>query len=138
MEHTIDTQIAHLVELVRSKYVSNATTYRPVDLAQKLQYLTLDVISDLAFGEPLGYLEQDADPYHYVEAMDASMPVLATLGNVPWLADLFHSPLLRRFLPSEKDKGGFGALIRYVFLCRRKLLLLTCFQLLKTSCSWPL
>lgn len=114
MEHTIETQIARLVELIKSKYVSNAAVYHPVDLAQKLQYFTLDVISDLSFGKPLGYLEQDADPYDYVEAMDASMPVFATLGNVPWLADLFHSRLLRRFLPSEKDKGGFGALIGYV------------------------
>ena len=116
MEHTIETQIAHLVELVKSKYVSDAANYRPVDLGQKLQYLTLDVISDLSFGEPLGYLQHDTDPYDYVEAMDASMPVLSTLGNVPWLVNLFHSRLLRRFLPSEKDKGGFGAIIGYVSL----------------------
>ncbi|KAF3052379.1 hypothetical protein E8E11_011205 [Didymella keratinophila] len=82
-----------------------------VDLAQKLRYFTLNVISNLAFGKPLGYLQHDPDPYNYVEAMDASMPVLAFLGNIPWLAILFHSPFLRRFLPSEKDKGGFGAVI---------------------------
>lgn len=111
MERTIDIQVANLAKLLRSKYVSTNTDYRPVDLAQKLQYFTLDVISDLAFGMPLGYLQHDADPYDYIEAMDASMPVLASLGNVPWLANLFHSPLLRRFLPSEKDKGGFGAVI---------------------------
>lgn len=111
MEHTIESQVTKLIELIKSKYVSTSDCYRPVDLAQKLQYFTLDVISDLAFGKSLGYLQQDADPYDYVEAMDASMPVLATLGNLPWLANLFHSPLLRRFLPSERDEGGFGALI---------------------------
>ncbi|KAJ4335660.1 hypothetical protein N0V87_005918 [Didymella glomerata] len=113
MEHTIEIQVANLVKLVRSKYISSNTEYRPDDLAQKLQYFTLDVISDLAFGKPLGYLQNDADPFDYVEAMNASMPVLASLGNVPWLANLFHSPLLRRFLPSEKDKGGFGAVIGF-------------------------
>lgn len=116
MEHTIEIQVANLVKLVRSKYISSNTEYRPDDLVQKLQYFTLDVISDLAFGKPLGYLQNDADPFDYVEAMDASMPVLASLGNVPWLANLFHSPLLRRFLPSEKDKGGFGAVIGSVHL----------------------
>jgi hypothetical protein len=84
-----------------------------MDLAQKFQYLTLDVISDLAYGKPLGYLEHDNDPYNYIEAMDASMPLLSTLGNVPWLADIFQLPPFRRFLPSEKDKGGFGAFIGY-------------------------
>jgi hypothetical protein len=111
MEHTIESHVAKLVKLIKSQYVSTTDSYHPVDLAQKLQYFTLDVISDLAFGKPLGYLQQDADPYDYVEAMDASMPVLATLGNLPWLANLFHSPLFRRFLPSERDEGGFGALI---------------------------
>ncbi|KAH6629589.1 cytochrome P450 [Boeremia exigua] len=113
MEQTIEIQVAKLIELIKSKYVSSASSYRSVDLAEKLQYLTLDVISDLAFGKPLGYLQQDADPYDYLQSMDASMPVLAVLGNIPWLADLFHSPLLRRFLPSELDKGGFGALIGF-------------------------
>jgi hypothetical protein len=89
MEHTIEIQVANLVKLVRSKYISSNTEYRPDDLVQKLQYFTLDVISDLAFGKPLGYLQNDADPFDYVEAMDASMPVLASLGNVPWLANLF-------------------------------------------------
>ena len=113
MEHTIEKQVAKLIGLIKSKYVSTNTDYRPVDLAQKLQFFTLDVISDLAFGQPLGYLEHDSDPYDYVDAMDASMPVLASLGNVPWLANLFHSAPMRRFLPSQKDKGGFGALIGY-------------------------
>jgi hypothetical protein len=117
MEHTIESQVKRLIELIKSKYVSTADSYRPVDLAQKLQYFTLDVISDLAFGKPLGYLQQDADPYEYVEAMDASMPVLATLGNLPWLANLFHSPLLRQFLPSERVALGrsFGNVHMNIF-----------------------
>jgi len=116
MEHTIETQVANLLKLIESKYISTNTDYRPVDLAQKLQYFTLDVISDPAFGKPLDYLRHDADPYDYIEAMDASMPLLASLGNVPWLATMFHSPILRQFLPSEKDKGGFGAVIGSVHL----------------------
>lgn len=111
MEKTIESQVTNLIELIKSKYITTTDSYRPVDIAQKLQYFTLDVISDLAFGKSLGYLQHDADPYDYVEAMDASMPVYATLGNLPWLANLLHSPLFRRFLPSERDKGGFGALI---------------------------
>ncbi|KAF2996861.1 hypothetical protein E8E13_004378 [Curvularia kusanoi] len=113
MEKTIESQIANLVKLIRSKYISTTDSYRPVDLAEKLQYFTLDTISDLAFGKPLGYLQQDADPYDYLEAIDASMPVYSTLGNLPWLANLLHSPLFRRFLPSERDKGGFGAIIGF-------------------------
>ncbi|KAL1651593.1 hypothetical protein SLS61_005255 [Didymella pomorum] len=105
MEQTFQIQVANLVNLIESKYISTKTDYRPVDLAQKLQFFTLDVISDLVFGKPLGCLQHDKDPYDYVEAMDASMPVLASLGDVPWLASLFHSPILRRFLPSEKDKA---------------------------------
>ncbi|KAF3048328.1 hypothetical protein E8E12_011693 [Didymella heteroderae] len=56
MELSIENQVANLVKLLKSAYTSNDVDYCPVDLAQKLQYFTLDVISDLAFGKPLGYL----------------------------------------------------------------------------------
>jgi len=63
MKHTIETNVAKIVELIKTGYVSSSTCHRPVDLAQKLQYFALDVISDLAFGKPLGYLQQGADHY---------------------------------------------------------------------------
>lgn len=111
MESTIDNQIANLVELIESKYLSNQTEYRPMDLGQKGQFFTLDVISDLAFGHAFGYLEADDDVYDYIKITASFIPVMLVLGDIPFLAKLLQSPLLRGLLPKESDKLGFGAFI---------------------------
>lgn len=111
METTIETQIARLVELIETKYLSTSEQYRPMDFAQKAQYFTLDVISDLAFGQALGYLEQDRDVYDYIKITTASIPAMMVLSNMPTLANLMQSRLLRWLLPKETDKLGFGAFI---------------------------
>ncbi|KAF2868641.1 cytochrome P450 [Massariosphaeria phaeospora] len=111
MEDTIDDQISKLVHLIETKYLSTANAYRPMDLAQKVQYFTLDVISALAFGRPFGYLDQDDDVYDYIKITTSYIPVMMTVANVPALAKILHSRLFRGLLPTESDKLGFGAFI---------------------------
>ena len=111
MEGTIDRHVARLVGLIDRKYVSTADKYRPVDFALKTQFLTLDVISDLAFGKPFGYLEKDDDVFDYIQITTSLIPALTVLSNIPSLAHILHSRLLRDALPKATDKLGFGALI---------------------------
>ncbi|KAK3326091.1 cytochrome P450 [Apodospora peruviana] len=111
METTIEENIANLVSLVETKYLSEGQQYRPMDFAQKTQYFTLDVISHLAFGKPFGYLEQDTDPYDYIKITNSFIPVMLVLADVPLLANMLQSRLLRGLLPKSSDKLGFGAFI---------------------------
>ena len=82
-----------------------------MDLAQKVQYLTLDVITSLAFGKSFGYTDLDVDVYSYIAITEDSMRVMMILSLFPWLAKLLQSRLFRRLLPSEHDKVGLGAII---------------------------
>ena len=111
MESTIDKQISRLVQLIENNYISTPQTYKPMDFAQKTQYFTLDVISDLAFARPFGYLENDADPYDYIKITSAYMPVMVLLGNMPSLVNMLHSKFLRGLFPAASDRLGFGAFI---------------------------
>jgi hypothetical protein len=114
MEAAIDEQIGILVELIERKYISTGTDYRPMDLGQKAQFFTLDVISWLAFGKAFGYLVQDGDVFDYIKITNSYVPVMLLMTNVPWLARLTHTRLFRGLLPKESDKLGFGPFIRYV------------------------
>jgi hypothetical protein len=114
MEHAIDVQIANFIRLIESKYLSSSHSYRPIDFNEKASFFTLDVISDLAFGKAFGYLERDEDVYDYLKITKSFIPIMMLISNVPSLADLLHSDLLRGLLPSESDKLGFGAFIGYV------------------------
>jgi cytochrome P450 len=111
MERTVDLHIGKLVELFEAKYISTDQQYRPVDFAQKIQFFTLDVISDMAFGQPFGYVEQDADVFDFLKITRSFFPVTLVMANVPAIVTLLHSRLFRGLLPKESDKIGFGAFI---------------------------
>jgi hypothetical protein len=104
METTIETHIAKLVKLLETKYLSVAKSYRPVDFALKTQFFTLDVISDLSFGKPFGYIDQDGDVFDYIKITSSLIPALTVLSNIPTLAKVLHSRLFRSSLP----KGMFA------------------------------
>lgn len=111
LERGIDKGIMAFIDLIERKYVSEGAIYRPMDLARKAQYLTLDIIGDLAFGKNFGHIEQDNDVFNYIEQTEASMPVMMLVGVFPMLARMAQSKLLRRFMPSENDPHGFGKFI---------------------------
>ncbi len=113
MEGTIDMHVAKLVSLISSKYMSTNKEYRPFDFALRAQFFTLDVISDLAFGHPFGYIDADDDVFDYIKTTASAIPVIIMLGNLPWLARAIQSRFLRGLLPKATDKVGFGAFIGY-------------------------
>ncbi|PHH60644.1 hypothetical protein CDD81_1395 [Ophiocordyceps australis] len=105
LECKIDRNIMALVNLIDSKYVS---ANQPFDFGRKAQFLTLDVISDLAFGKAFGDLDTDSDVHEYIATMESSMPNIMVTTVLPWLASLLASPLLRWMMPSDKDANGLG------------------------------
>jgi cytochrome P450 len=111
MEGSIETQIARLVELIETKYLSTDQEYRPMDWGVKAQYFTLDVIGELAWGQPMGFLEHDADVYDYIKITMTSVPAMMVISTYPMLTKVLHSPFFRKILPKDTDKIGFGALI---------------------------
>ena len=83
-----------------------------VDFGRKAQYFTLDVISDIAFGKPFGFISTDSDVYKYIETTEKTLPMVMVTTVLPFLVTLFASPLFKPALPSEKDVLGFGRVMR--------------------------
>lgn len=111
MESSIETQIERLIQLIETKYLSTKEVFRPIDWGLKAQYFTLDVIGDLAWGRPMGFLERDTDVFDYVKITTTSATVMMIVATYPTLAKMLQSPILRSLLPKETDRVGFGALI---------------------------
>ncbi|KAI1763974.1 cytochrome P450 [Hypoxylon sp. FL1150] len=112
IEADIDEQLGGLVGLIRRKYVSTDTELRPMDFAQRVNYFTLDVITRIAYGRAFGYMATDSDVYDYIATARAHVPVIASLGDVPWLASLvFSSTGLKLLGPKTTDKKGVGKLM---------------------------
>ncbi|KAM0421938.1 hypothetical protein ACHAPD_000379 [Fusarium lateritium] len=107
LEPKIDKNILSFITLL-AKY---ADAKKPVDLGRRAQFFTLDVISDLAFGEPFGFLETDSDVYKYIQITEETLPAVMVTTVIPWLVKVLSSPLFKSLLPSEKDRLGFGKLM---------------------------
>lgn len=86
-----------------------------IDLAQKAQYFTIDVITDLATGAPLGDLNSDADQHHYLRTTMEAQPAFAIVGVVPSVNKFIQIPFVgKRLFPTSQDEIGMGKMIGFV------------------------
>ncbi|KAK4225456.1 cytochrome P450 [Podospora fimiseda] len=115
LEVDIDKRVQEFLNLINRKYVSTDTECRPMDLAKKIQYFTMDVISAVAFGKPFGMLIEDRDIGDFIKSSEEGL----TIGNLFMsfgLAWLTQAPGLGKLLgPKPTDKTGFGAMMRACF-----------------------
>lgn len=109
-EH-IDNGVLQFVQLLEDRYLSTVSEARPVDFARKVQYMTLDVISQIAFGEPFGFMEKDADFFDYIKTTEDTVPMMQMFALIPWLIDLLQSKLGKVMMPSEHDSVGLGPIM---------------------------
>ncbi|KAJ5707642.1 hypothetical protein N7488_007443, partial [Penicillium malachiteum] len=115
LEESIDEQVQDLLNLIRSKYFSTDRQVIPMDLAKKLQYLTLDVISSIGLGKKFGMLKSDKDVDSYLESSEEGLAMgnTALALGFSWIS---QAPFIGRFiLPSPKDKIGFGKMMTACF-----------------------
>ncbi|WZH40486.1 uncharacterized protein QYS62_001419 [Fusarium acuminatum] len=112
-EAGIDRQLLNFIRLIDRKYLSTTSESRPIDFAEKSQFFALDVIGDVSFGEPFGYLSKDEDLYNYNEINASSLPVMNIVSVYPWLGRIVHRWPLSMLLPREEDQVGFGRLMGF-------------------------
>ncbi|KAK0644111.1 cytochrome P450 86A1 [Cercophora newfieldiana] len=111
LHQQIDKQVAGLVTLLETKYLSTKTTSKPVDLARKVQYFTLDVISALAFGKELGYLASDKDLFDYIQTTESTLPIMLATAFMPTLLATIQSPRLKWLIPDVRNMAGIGSVL---------------------------
>ncbi|EFQ31517.1 cytochrome P450 [Colletotrichum graminicola] len=110
-EPGVDRVVAQFINLIESKYISTSNNFCPIEFSHKSQYFALDVVSEISFGEALGFLAKDKDLFGYVQTNDQIFPVLAIMLNMPWLGIMMQRWPLNKLLPFESDKFGFGRLM---------------------------
>ncbi|CAK7271321.1 hypothetical protein SEPCBS119000_004540 [Sporothrix epigloea] len=116
LHEVVDAHVSAFVKLLEDKYLAgdpadSDAQYRTVDLARKVQFLALDVISALAFGDAFGCLEADADVSRYIEITERTTPIVVAVAVLPWLVDFLQSPFWRLLIPNVNDLVGFGSVM---------------------------
>ncbi|KAK3939350.1 pisatin demethylase [Diplogelasinospora grovesii] len=116
LESAIDARLSDFIRLIQSKYLSKPDSrVVPMDLAKKIQFLTLDVISTVGLGKSFGMLAADQDVDDYLKSSEEGL----LLGNTVLalgLSNIAHIAYLGQLIsPSVKDKTGFGKMMATCF-----------------------
>ncbi|KAK0716747.1 benzoate 4-monooxygenase cytochrome P450 [Lasiosphaeria miniovina] len=102
----VDRRIADLIALIERNYLSaRSGPLRPMDLAQKSQFLTLDIISELAVGQCFECLAHDTDTYGQIAFVTGSVPLMVAMAVVPRSFGLLQHPVVQAVLPQDKMAG---------------------------------
>ena len=113
LEDDIDKRVRDLINLIERKYIcTEKTPGIQMDFARKMQFLTLDVISTLAFDQPFGDLIDDEDKFDYIKCSEEALPTMMLMTELPEVRSFLEkSSLVKLLAPSAKDKIGFGRII---------------------------
>ncbi|KAK5131531.1 hypothetical protein LTR08_000858 [Meristemomyces frigidus] len=109
LESSIVAQILKMRGLLTREYASKG---KAVDMIRLSEFFTLDVLSEIAFGQAFGYLDANEDLYDYITTGDAFIPIFELTNNHTWLRKIIWSPWVAALLaPKETDKVGQGRII---------------------------
>ncbi|KAL3462677.1 cytochrome P450 [Aspergillus heterothallicus] len=115
LEASIDERLHAFLALIRTKYISSTNHIVPMDLAQKVQYFTLDVISSVGLGKTFGMLHSDHDVDNYISSSEEGLAIgnTALALGFSWLA---QAPVVGKFIAPSPDKpNGFGRMMAACF-----------------------
>lgn len=114
LEQGVDEQVKALIDHIRQMLSHNDSNDSSslLDLAPLMSYLTMDVITKVAFGQEYGYIKANKDLYSFLREVRENWPKLAMTVDVPFIRDIMLSPLfLKLFGPSVTDAEGMGKLM---------------------------
>lgn len=102
------------IEVIRAKYSSSNSEYRPFDLARLTTFFTLDVISTVAFGKPFGFLKSDEDHFDYLKKLRTFIPLMMLFTVYPEIHATMRLPLMQKLAPKATDAAGIGKAMRWM------------------------
>jgi cytochrome P450 len=107
LEANIDSRIHDLLKLIRQESVEG----KAVDFAKLAQFFTLDVLTEIAFEKPFGFLTQNTDVFEYISEVSAFLHILELCCNFPTVQKIISSRILAGLKPKPTDKTGLGAML---------------------------
>ncbi|KAI5361822.1 Putative cytochrome P450 [Septoria linicola] len=115
LEQEVDEKLLQMHDLVAEKYLNRPEEgiFKTVDLGRITSFFTLDVISKIAFGQPFGFLDEDEDPFGYLENLAQFLPAIIVFGVYTELMNILKFPLLKSALPKNTDKRGLGRVMGF-------------------------
>lgn len=107
LERNIDSRITDLMTLIKQE----SSQDKLIDFANVAQFFTLDVLTEMAFEAPFGFLTKNKDIFQYIKQVSDFLSILELCCNFPFMQSLITSRLMSGFSPKPTDKTGLGAML---------------------------
>jgi hypothetical protein len=116
LESTINERILDFMGRIEQSWLSAAEGTTSFDIAKRIQYLTVDILTHLSFGKPLGFVEADTDKFNFLATIETQLPIVQHFSVILEFNTLFSRAAnfkwLRKLLvPSASDKTGIGMIM---------------------------
>ncbi|KAI0414489.1 cytochrome P450 [Xylaria grammica] len=114
LEAKVDTQLAVLVNLLKSKYLAKGKSH-VVDFSRLIRFFQVDIVTLAGSGEPWGDLETETDQFDFISIADSFVPFLHSFMMIPSLRDFFASEFFLKLAgPKHTDQKGMGRFLGIV------------------------
>ena len=111
MEPLIDAQIAHWISRLDEKF---ATTHEPLDFAPWAVYVAYDIISEVGFGAPFGFVEQGKDIEGLIQGFHDGLVPFGIMARLYPMTNWIKSTFLGKYMvASPEQESGIGNLMRF-------------------------
>jgi hypothetical protein len=116
LEAAVDERISDFVQRIEKNWISEPGKTKVFDIAKRIQFLTVDIITHLCFGKPLGFIESDTDLHGFLATIETQLPIVQHFSVIlelnTLLLRLCDIPFLKPLIaPRHTDKTGIGMIM---------------------------
>jgi hypothetical protein len=119
----MDEIIVQFLQHLRTRFASTGKT---VDMAYWTQFAAFDIVMEMAFSSPFGFIHHGEDVNGIIASLHQLTKLAQVLGLIPIVMKIFLNPHIYPWVgPKPTDKSGPGAVIgvNFPFLLELKQLL---------------
>ncbi|XHG07079.1 hypothetical protein AWENTII_010240 [Aspergillus wentii] len=110
-EPMIDAQIKGWLSKIDEKFAQSST---PFDFAWWTVFLVYDVISEIGFGAPFGFIDQGKDVGGLIEGFHDGLPAFGLLARLHPFTSWIKTTFMKKYLvATPADDSGIGVLMRF-------------------------
>ncbi|KAI9796326.1 MAG: hypothetical protein M1835_004317 [Candelina submexicana] len=116
LELNVDARLREWISIIDRDWASRPGETKRFDIGRSIQYLTMDVISHLSFGEPLGFVKNQKDMHDFLKILESRLPVVEQFSVLTEFTSVLTRVsqiafLKKWIIPSAKDKTGLGRIL---------------------------
>ncbi|KAL9003904.1 MAG: hypothetical protein Q9188_003242 [Gyalolechia gomerana] len=121
LQPAIDKILSAWIRRLEEEWIWKPEQSTDFDIGKRIQFLTVDIITQLCLGDSFQCSENDRDQYGFLETVKSATPISLQMSTFPEFTKIMYhltknSTIRRLLVPSIRDKGGIGTVIKATLL----------------------